>query len=162
MWYMPTNIAELIACVIFLYMKIFVCLIIQARLLAIISKFGGGGVDNSILWLSFAQQKVANEKEVGENSANPVALGRRFIRSRSENYFFFKVDCRARWRLPQPFKKNVRLNFFSPLLRRRISLRWHASKLEEKFAKLYRESSLRLLNLQLQRQRCSRLERFSM
>jgi hypothetical protein len=38
-------------------MKIFVCLIKQAHLLAIISKFGGG-VDNSILWLSFAQQKL--------------------------------------------------------------------------------------------------------
>jgi hypothetical protein len=37
-------------------MKIFICLIKQASLLAIISKFGGG-VDNSILWLSFAQQK---------------------------------------------------------------------------------------------------------
>jgi hypothetical protein len=37
-------------------MKIIVCLIKQARLLAIISKFGGGG-DNSFLWLSFAQQK---------------------------------------------------------------------------------------------------------
>jgi hypothetical protein len=38
-------------------MKIFACFIKQARfLLAIISKMGGGG-DNSILWLSFAQQK---------------------------------------------------------------------------------------------------------
>jgi hypothetical protein len=43
--------------VIFLYMKIFVCLIKQAHLLAIISKFGGGGGYNSILWLSFAQPK---------------------------------------------------------------------------------------------------------
>jgi hypothetical protein len=39
-----------------LYMKIFVYFIKQTRLLAIISKFGGGG-DDSILWLSFAQQK---------------------------------------------------------------------------------------------------------
>jgi hypothetical protein len=38
-------------------MKIFVCLIKQARLLAINSKLGGGRVDSSILWLSFAQQK---------------------------------------------------------------------------------------------------------
>jgi hypothetical protein len=35
------HIAELIASIIFLYMKIFVCLIKQARLLAIISKLGG-------------------------------------------------------------------------------------------------------------------------
>jgi hypothetical protein len=42
MWYMPMHIVELIACIIFLYMKIFVCLIKQACLLAIISKFGGG------------------------------------------------------------------------------------------------------------------------
>jgi hypothetical protein len=43
-----------IACIVFLDLKIFVCLIKQASLLAIISKFGGG--DNNILWLSFAQQ----------------------------------------------------------------------------------------------------------
>jgi hypothetical protein len=42
-----------IACTVFLYMKIFVCLVKQACLLAIASKFGGE-VDNSILWLSFA------------------------------------------------------------------------------------------------------------
>jgi hypothetical protein len=40
-------------------MKILVCLIKQACLLAIISKiFWGVGVDDSILWLSFAQQKL--------------------------------------------------------------------------------------------------------
>jgi hypothetical protein len=55
MWYMPMHMAELIACIIFLRMKIFVCLIKQAHLLVIISKLGGGG-DDSILWLSFAQQ----------------------------------------------------------------------------------------------------------
>jgi hypothetical protein len=37
-------------------LKAFVCFIKQACLLAIISKFGEG-VDDSILWLSFAQQK---------------------------------------------------------------------------------------------------------
>jgi hypothetical protein len=57
MWYMPMPIAELIACIIFLYIKIFVCLINQAHLLAIISKFRGGD-DNSIQWLSLAQQKA--------------------------------------------------------------------------------------------------------
>jgi hypothetical protein len=41
-WYMPMHIAEIIACIIFLHMKIFVCLIKQACLLAIISKFGAG------------------------------------------------------------------------------------------------------------------------
>jgi hypothetical protein len=39
-------------------MKIFVCFIKQSCLLAIVSIGGGGGWgDNSILWLSFAQQK---------------------------------------------------------------------------------------------------------
>jgi hypothetical protein len=58
MWYVPMHTAELIACIIFLYMKIFVCFIKQACFLAIMSKFGGGGgVDDSILWLSLAQQK---------------------------------------------------------------------------------------------------------
>jgi hypothetical protein len=55
MWYMPMHMAEPIARIIFVYMKMFVCLIKQASLLAIISKFGG--VDDSILWLIFAQQK---------------------------------------------------------------------------------------------------------
>jgi hypothetical protein len=41
-------------------MKIFVCIIKQACLLAIVSIFFGGGVDNSIQWLSFAQQKLAS------------------------------------------------------------------------------------------------------
>jgi hypothetical protein len=58
MWYMPMHIAEQIACIIFLYMNIFVCLTKHARLLAIISNFFLGGGDNSILWLSFAQQKT--------------------------------------------------------------------------------------------------------
>jgi hypothetical protein len=56
MWYMPMHIAELIACIISLYYKTFVCIIKQACLLAIISKFRGG--DDSFLWLSFAQQKT--------------------------------------------------------------------------------------------------------
>jgi hypothetical protein len=30
------------ACIVFLYMKIFVCFTKEARLLAIVSKFGGG------------------------------------------------------------------------------------------------------------------------
>jgi hypothetical protein len=52
MWYMPMQWAEIIACVIFLYKKIFGCFIKQSRLscvracmcsvLAIVSKFGGG------------------------------------------------------------------------------------------------------------------------
>jgi hypothetical protein len=50
---MPMHIAELIARIIFLCLKIFVCFITQDSLLAIVSKFGGG--DDSILW--FAQQK---------------------------------------------------------------------------------------------------------
>jgi hypothetical protein len=37
-------------------MKIFVCFEQQACLLALVSKFWGG-VEDSILWLSFAQQK---------------------------------------------------------------------------------------------------------
>jgi hypothetical protein len=67
MWYMPMHNAELIACIIFLYMKIFVCLIKQAHFLAIVSIFFGGGYD-SILWLSFAQQKLNGsgmEKDLG-------------------------------------------------------------------------------------------------
>jgi hypothetical protein len=64
MWYMLMHIAAgtsprdtyVVACVVFLCMKIFVCFMKQACLLAIISKFGGG-VDNSTLWLNFAQQK---------------------------------------------------------------------------------------------------------
>jgi hypothetical protein len=51
---MPMHIAELITFIIFLYMKIFVCLLKQACLLAIISKLGGGV---GILWLRFAQQQ---------------------------------------------------------------------------------------------------------
>jgi hypothetical protein len=46
-------------CIVFLYLKVFVFLI--KYLLAIISKFGGR-VDDSILWLSFAQQKHCGEK----------------------------------------------------------------------------------------------------
>jgi hypothetical protein len=38
MWYMPMHIAELIACIIFLCMKIFVCFIKRASLLAIVSE----------------------------------------------------------------------------------------------------------------------------
>jgi hypothetical protein len=47
-------------------MKILVCLKKQARLLAIISKLGGGG-DDSILWLSFAltlEIKVLEHKRI--------------------------------------------------------------------------------------------------
>jgi hypothetical protein len=55
--YMPMHIAELLACIIFLCLKIFVCFIKQVSLLANISKLGWGG-DDSILWLSFAQQKL--------------------------------------------------------------------------------------------------------
>jgi hypothetical protein len=51
MWYIPMHIAELIACIILLHLKIFVCLLKPAHMLAIVSKFGGGG-DASILWLS--------------------------------------------------------------------------------------------------------------
>jgi hypothetical protein len=58
MWYMAMHIAELIASIILLYMKIFVSLIKQACLLAILSKFKA--VDACILWLSFAQQKSSN------------------------------------------------------------------------------------------------------
>jgi hypothetical protein len=61
--YMPMHIAELIACIIFLFMKIFACFIKQACLFAIISILGGG-VDDSILWLSFAQQINKIEKNV--------------------------------------------------------------------------------------------------
>jgi hypothetical protein len=42
MWYMPMHTAELLACIIFLHMKISVCPIKQAHLLAIISIFLGG------------------------------------------------------------------------------------------------------------------------
>jgi hypothetical protein len=60
MWYMPMHIAAhasyVVACIVFLSMKIFVCFLKQAFLLAIVSKLGGGS-ENSILWLSFAQQK---------------------------------------------------------------------------------------------------------
>jgi hypothetical protein len=60
MWYMPVHKQRARAtyekaCIVFLKMKIFVCFIKEACLLAIISKWGGG--DNSILRLSFAQQK---------------------------------------------------------------------------------------------------------
>jgi hypothetical protein len=34
-----------------------ICLFYKTSLLAIVSKFVGGGVDNSIQWLRFAQQK---------------------------------------------------------------------------------------------------------
>jgi hypothetical protein len=51
-----------IACIVFLYLKVFVCFIKQACLIAIVSKFGGWG-DNNILWLSFAQQKYKIKKE---------------------------------------------------------------------------------------------------
>jgi hypothetical protein len=55
-WYMPMHKEEVIACVIVLCMKIFVCFIKQASLQTIISIFSGG-VDNCVLWLSFTQQK---------------------------------------------------------------------------------------------------------
>jgi hypothetical protein len=45
--------------IVFLYMKIFVCFVKQACLLAIVSKLGGG-VEDNILWLSFAQHKYIN------------------------------------------------------------------------------------------------------
>jgi hypothetical protein len=53
---MCEHASYLVACIVFLYMKISVCFIRQAHLLAIVSKFVGGG-DDSVLWLSFAQQK---------------------------------------------------------------------------------------------------------
>jgi hypothetical protein len=68
---MPMHIEELIACIIFLYMKIFICLIKQACLLAIISIFLGGGVDDSILWLSFAQQKLAKLGKISFHNMHP-------------------------------------------------------------------------------------------
>jgi hypothetical protein len=43
-------------------MKIFVCFIKQASLLTIISKLRG--VDSSVLWLSFAQQKSLRPREI--------------------------------------------------------------------------------------------------
>jgi hypothetical protein len=43
MWYMPMHIAELIACIIFLYLKIFVCHIKQAF------QIFGWGVDDLML-----------------------------------------------------------------------------------------------------------------
>jgi hypothetical protein len=45
-WHLPMCIAELIACIIFLYIKIFASLKKQACLLAIISYFFGGGEIN--------------------------------------------------------------------------------------------------------------------
>jgi hypothetical protein len=42
-----------VACIVFLHMKIFFCFIKQACFFAIVSKWGGG-VDDSILRLSFA------------------------------------------------------------------------------------------------------------
>jgi hypothetical protein len=58
---MPMHIAAhtsyVVACIVFLYMKIFACFIKQACLLAIISKLGVGG-DDSILWLTFAQKNI--------------------------------------------------------------------------------------------------------
>jgi hypothetical protein len=46
MWYMPMHIAAhasyVVACIVFLSMKIFVCFLKQAFLLAIVSKLGGG------------------------------------------------------------------------------------------------------------------------
>jgi hypothetical protein len=58
MWYMPMHIAVhasyMVACTVFLYMKIFICFIKQACLQSFPKL---GGVDNSILWLSFAQRK---------------------------------------------------------------------------------------------------------
>jgi hypothetical protein len=58
MWYMPKAACagtQAMYCKICLYMKIFVCFYKQISLLAFVSKFGGG-VDKSILWLSFAKQ----------------------------------------------------------------------------------------------------------
>jgi hypothetical protein len=44
MWYLYANaLSYEIACIVFGYMKIFVCLIKQSRMVAIISKFGGRG-----------------------------------------------------------------------------------------------------------------------
>jgi hypothetical protein len=68
-------LSYVIACIVFLYMKIFVCLIKQASLLSIVSKFGGGGVDNSILWLSFAQQRanlIKLEEKVFISGQGPI------------------------------------------------------------------------------------------
>jgi hypothetical protein len=106
MWYMPMHISELIARIIFLYLKIFVFLIKQACLLAIISKFGGG-VDYSILWLSFAQQKstpkiwatfaiIKNLSKLyngpmGEKSPNLVTPA--FLHGLERPLYF--VNCRA-------------------------------------------------------------------
>jgi hypothetical protein len=56
--------------IIFLYLKVLVCFIKQACLVAIISKFGVGG-DNSSLWLSFAQQK---KQTTDGSDKNPALL----------------------------------------------------------------------------------------
>jgi hypothetical protein len=53
---MPMHIAEVIACIIFLYKKIFVSYKTSLLALQLFPNLGGG--DNSILWLSFAQQKM--------------------------------------------------------------------------------------------------------
>jgi hypothetical protein len=54
-------------------MKIFVCFIKQACLQSI-PYFGGGGVDDSILWLSFAQQKESESIFVYQHGFHDVAL----------------------------------------------------------------------------------------
>jgi hypothetical protein len=54
-WYMPMRATYVVACVVFIYMKIFVHFIKQACLQLFPNL--GGGVDNSIQWLRFAQQK---------------------------------------------------------------------------------------------------------
>jgi hypothetical protein len=60
MWYMQMHIAAHklgVACIIFHYLKVFVCFIKQACLLACNHFQIGGGAYDSILWLSFAPQK---------------------------------------------------------------------------------------------------------
>jgi hypothetical protein len=58
MWYMPMHLAAHKLGGSLYRFSIFesICLFYKTSLLAIISKFGGG--DDSILWLSFAQQKL--------------------------------------------------------------------------------------------------------
>jgi hypothetical protein len=81
MWYIYANVLSfVIACIVFLFMKIFVCLIKQASLLAIISQWG---VDNSTLWLSFLLNKnrkkffsalQTGSRNVSRQSGNAIIL----------------------------------------------------------------------------------------
>jgi hypothetical protein len=64
MWYVYANAhssarehtSYVVACIVFLYMKISACFIKQAACLQLFPNLGGG--DNSILWLSIKQTQI--------------------------------------------------------------------------------------------------------